>query len=190
MSAPIPGRAGKAIGTGDFNGDGKADILWQNDDGQAAIWEMNGTNLIGRRATVGANPGPSWQAIGAGDFNGDGKCRHPVAERQRPGRDLADERHQRSLGGGALSAPIPGRPGKRSAPATSTATAIPTSCGRTPTATSAIWEMNGTSDHRRRRSSAPIPGRPGKRSAPAISTATANPTSCGRTQTARPRSGR
>ena len=27
--------------TGDFNGDGKSDILWQNDNGQAAIWLMN-----------------------------------------------------------------------------------------------------------------------------------------------------
>ncbi len=27
----------------DFNGDGKSDILWQNDDGTAAVWLMNGT---------------------------------------------------------------------------------------------------------------------------------------------------
>ena len=29
---------------GDFNGDGKADILWQNDSGMPAIWLMDGTN--------------------------------------------------------------------------------------------------------------------------------------------------
>jgi hypothetical protein len=31
---------------GDFNADGKADILWQNDGGQAAIWLMNGGTPI------------------------------------------------------------------------------------------------------------------------------------------------
>ena len=41
-------------------------------DGQAAIWEMNGTNVISE-AAVADNPGPSWKAIGTGDFNGDGK---------------------------------------------------------------------------------------------------------------------
>ena len=67
-----PGPSWKEIGTGDFNGDGKSDILWQNANGQAAIWEMNGTNVIGS-ALVGANPGPSWKEVGTGDFNGDGK---------------------------------------------------------------------------------------------------------------------
>ena len=42
-----PGPSWKAIGTGDFNDDGHSDILWQNTNGQAAIWEMNGTNEIG-----------------------------------------------------------------------------------------------------------------------------------------------
>ena len=41
-----PGLSWQAIGTGDFNDDGHSDILWQNTDGQAAIWEMNGTNVI------------------------------------------------------------------------------------------------------------------------------------------------
>jgi hypothetical protein len=51
------------VGTGDFNDDGHSDILWQNADGQAAIWEMNGTSLIGS-AVVGPNPGPSWKVVG------------------------------------------------------------------------------------------------------------------------------
>ena len=59
-------------GTGDFNGDGKSDVLWQNDNGTPAIWLMDGTNVIGAGA-VGSNPGPSWHVDGTGDFNGDGK---------------------------------------------------------------------------------------------------------------------
>ena len=88
-----PGPSWKEIGTGDFNGDGFADILWQNTSGQAAIWEMNGTSVSGS-AMVGGNPGASWK-----DRNGRlqrrRQVRHPVAERQRPGRDLGDERDER-----------------------------------------------------------------------------------------------
>jgi VCBS repeat protein len=58
------------IGAGDFNGDGKADILWQADDGLPVIWEMNGTSIIG--ASPLPNSGPTWHAIGTSDFNGDG----------------------------------------------------------------------------------------------------------------------
>jgi hypothetical protein len=59
------------LGTGDFNGDGRSDILWQNDSGEAAIWEMNGTTVIGA-ASIG-NPGPDWHIMGTGDYNHDGK---------------------------------------------------------------------------------------------------------------------
>ena len=76
----------------DFNGDGKSDLLWQIDNGQVAIWEMNGTTVIGS-ATI-SNPGPSWEVIGTGDFPWQRSFRHPVAERQRRSRQLGDERHQ------------------------------------------------------------------------------------------------
>jgi hypothetical protein len=36
-----------AARTGDFNGDGKSDLLWQNVDGTPAIWFMNGSTFIG-----------------------------------------------------------------------------------------------------------------------------------------------
>jgi len=48
------------MGAGDYNNDGKSDILWQNSSGAVAIWEMNGTSVLAS-ATI-ANPGPTWHA--------------------------------------------------------------------------------------------------------------------------------
>jgi hypothetical protein len=48
------------MGVGDYNNDGKSDILWQNSSGAVAVWEMNGTNAIA--TTIIANPGPTWHA--------------------------------------------------------------------------------------------------------------------------------
>jgi FG-GAP repeat len=31
--------------TGDFDGDGKSDILWRDDGGNIAMWFMNGTQV-------------------------------------------------------------------------------------------------------------------------------------------------
>ena len=49
-------------GTGDFNGDGKADILWQSSDGTPAVWLMDGYNLVSG-ANAGADPGANWHVI-------------------------------------------------------------------------------------------------------------------------------
>ena len=57
----------------DFNGDGLSDILWQNDDGSAAIWRMNGASVIGG-GVLAINPGPAWHIKGAGDYNRDGRA--------------------------------------------------------------------------------------------------------------------
>jgi hypothetical protein len=57
-----PGPSWHAIGTGDYNGDGHSDILWQSASGQAAIWEMNGNTLIGGGA-VSPNPGSGWRVV-------------------------------------------------------------------------------------------------------------------------------
>src|SRR6266487_1510599 len=56
----------------DFNGDGKADILWQNTSGARAIWLMNGTTF-GSSVSLGT-VAISWNIAGSGDFNGDSKA--------------------------------------------------------------------------------------------------------------------
>ena len=73
MIGTNPGPAWHVKGTGDFNGDGHADILWQNDNGSVATWLMDaaGTTPIGA-PLIGTNPGPTWHVKGTGDFNGDG----------------------------------------------------------------------------------------------------------------------
>ncbi|KJU85124.1 conserved hypothetical protein, secreted [Candidatus Magnetobacterium bavaricum] len=57
---------------GDFNGDGKADILWENRmTGELVIWLMDGEKIAS--AGLLALPGGDWQILGLGDFNDDGK---------------------------------------------------------------------------------------------------------------------
>jgi hypothetical protein len=58
-----PGASWHVVGAGQFN-DGvvKAGILWQDDGGQAAVWLMDGMNVIGNTA-VGENPGADWHLI-------------------------------------------------------------------------------------------------------------------------------
>jgi hypothetical protein len=65
-----PGTDWHVIGSGDFNGDGFSDILWQKSSGEVDLWELNGTNVIGSGSL--GNPGPTWHAVSTGDFNGDG----------------------------------------------------------------------------------------------------------------------
>ena len=50
------------VPTHNFNGDGKSDILWQNDNGMAGIWLMDGMNPI-VAAAVGSNPGSDWHLL-------------------------------------------------------------------------------------------------------------------------------
>jgi Matrixin/FG-GAP-like repeat len=57
-------------GTGDFDGDGKSDLLWHNDaTGATELWEMNGFAL--KAAQQIAAPLTQWSIAGTGDFDGD-----------------------------------------------------------------------------------------------------------------------
>jgi uncharacterized repeat protein (TIGR01451 family) len=65
-----PGSAWKVIASGDFNSDGKADLVLQNSStGDVAEYLMNGTAITS--AGLVGSPGTSWKVIFTGDFNGD-----------------------------------------------------------------------------------------------------------------------
>jgi hypothetical protein len=50
--------------TGDFNGDGRTDILWRNSNGDASVWFMNGT-VVSSVSDLGLMP-TSWVIQSAG----------------------------------------------------------------------------------------------------------------------------
>ena len=58
-----PGPTWEIKGTGDFNGDGKSDILWQGQDGTPAIWTMDGTHVLSVGVAGSFNPGADWHVI-------------------------------------------------------------------------------------------------------------------------------
>lgn len=57
---------------GDFNGDGRADVLWRNlQTGENAVWLMNGGTIV-TGAFLPTISDPNWQMVGVGDFDGNG----------------------------------------------------------------------------------------------------------------------
>ena len=70
-----PGGKWQVKATGDFNGDGRSDLLLQyKDTGAVYVWQMDGAN-INKGSFVGGEggPGAKWQVKATGDFDGDGK---------------------------------------------------------------------------------------------------------------------
>ena len=59
---------------GDFNGDGKADILWRNaSTGAVYMMPMNGATVLPGTVFY-TEPNPAWQIVATADFDGDGKA--------------------------------------------------------------------------------------------------------------------
>jgi hypothetical protein len=127
-------------GIGDFNGDGKADILWRNGTtGEDVIWSSNGDGTFGQAFT---NPvSTTWSIVGVGDFNGDGKA--DVFWRNAQGQDVIWQ----SNGDGTFGAAF-----TLSVPTTWTVVAVDDYNGdgradiywrNTPTGDNVIWQSNG-----------------------------------------------
>ena len=72
-----PDASWSIAGIGDFNGDGKSDILWRGANGALIDWTMNGSQITASQSLsmqgVQVSPDASWSIAGVGDFNGDGK---------------------------------------------------------------------------------------------------------------------
>ena len=74
-------------GSGDFNGDGRADLFWRNAaTGENLMWEMSGQTIVDAEPMPGAPANWVLQFAGA-DYNGDG--RHDVLWRNTTNGDLA-----------------------------------------------------------------------------------------------------
>jgi hypothetical protein len=64
----------KVVGTGDTNGDGRADILWRNTrTGTNVLYLMNGAQVVSS-AVINTVAVPDWKVVGTGDSNGDGRA--------------------------------------------------------------------------------------------------------------------
>ncbi|MEU5424645.1 VCBS repeat-containing protein, partial [Streptomyces olivoreticuli] len=68
----------KVVGTGDFNGDGRTDVLWHNTTtGELATWLLDGRGNVTGDPRLSWKCGPDctrdWKVVGTGDFNGDGR---------------------------------------------------------------------------------------------------------------------
>jgi sRNA-binding regulator protein Hfq len=60
------------VGVGDFNGDGKSDILWRNTSGQVYVWFINGTTMTGGGSITYVSS--AWVIDGLGDYDGSGRA--------------------------------------------------------------------------------------------------------------------
>ena len=76
LNAPaVTDPAWRIGGTGDINGDGYADLVWQNsNDGTVAAWLMRGTQVLGTSVLNYSPVNTSWKIRGVADVNGDGKA--------------------------------------------------------------------------------------------------------------------
>ncbi|MBF0317243.1 MAG: VCBS repeat-containing protein [Nitrospirae bacterium] len=61
------------VGVGDFNGDGKSDIVWRNGQGDVHMWLMDGTR-ISTQGYVSRGLPKEWVLRATGNFDGDGKA--------------------------------------------------------------------------------------------------------------------
>ena len=71
----VADQAWTVAGTGDFNGDGRADILWRNSTtGENYLYPMDGTAILGTEGYLRSVADLNWQVKGTGDYDGDGRA--------------------------------------------------------------------------------------------------------------------
>ena len=90
------------LGTGDFDGDGKGDILWQDNSGNVAVWLMDGTSLLSS-AGIGNVPSP-WSVPATATSTAMARPTS-LARHQRQHRDLVHERHEAASTAGVGTIP-------------------------------------------------------------------------------------
>jgi hypothetical protein len=72
--ALVPGW--RVVGAADLNGDGRPDLVWQNDTtGQVSVWYMGGVkgNVFQSSTWLSSIVLPDWKVVGVSDLDGDGK---------------------------------------------------------------------------------------------------------------------
>jgi hypothetical protein len=71
---PPTNQAWTVVGSGDFNGDGRADVFWRNvQTGENYIHLMDGTQILPASGPSPTVADQSWRVVAFGDFDADGK---------------------------------------------------------------------------------------------------------------------
>jgi uncharacterized repeat protein (TIGR03803 family) len=117
-------------------------LLFQNSDGQAAIWNLVESDLIGG-GTVSPNPGTSWRAVGTGDFNDDDNL--DILWQNASGQASIWEMNGNTLTGGGAVTPNPGPSWKAIGTGDFTGDGFSDDIlwQNTTTGQASIWEMSG-----------------------------------------------
>src|SRR5947208_14141355 len=103
--------AGNSFGTdfnvvtaGDFNGDGKSDLVWQRpSDGLVELQFLNGNAAIGGGAIAGSPFGTDFKVVGEGDFNFDGRADLVYRNSTTGLTEIQFLNGQTALGGGVVA---------------------------------------------------------------------------------------